>query len=345
MSDKIINITTKNSILYDNIPIIRYTFGITFILAVTSLINYELSYLTTVLSLGYIAPGARPLKLKQGLGFVFSLIIITGLSVAFSAIFLDYPLVFMPLMALALLWIYYTDKLAVMVKLFSIISILLIPLISLEANAIGSFIAVNLVLNAFMAIILTQFVFWIFPWDETDKKFEKQKQSVVQKTENERFIYALNIITILLPLLLLFFIFKLTGGLLILIFTAILSFSPALANAKAGSIMIIANIFGGIFAILAYKFLVIVPHFTFLILITLSIALFFGARIFSNNKFAAVFSSGFSTFLLILGSVTSSDAEAGNKVWVRVIQIAIAVIYVVVSFRILNQFNKSKKHE
>ena len=118
--------------------------------------------------------------------------------------------------------------------------------------------------------------------------------------------------------------------------------SPALANPKVGMVLIIANILGGIFAIIGYRLLVMVPNFTFLIMVTLGTGLIFASRLFSNHKFAAVYGSGFSTFLLILGSVTASDAEAGNKVWTRVIQIAIAVIYVVIAFGILNRITKSK---
>jgi hypothetical protein len=249
----------------------------------------------------------------------------------------------MPLLALGILWLYYSDRLPLMVKLFSIISILVIPLLSLEASAIGSFVAVSLVFNALMAITLSQLVFLVFPLCEADLAFEKELKEVTKKTDKERLTYAINIVFILLPLLLLFFIFKLSGGLLILIFTAILSMSPALANIKVGVGMIIANILGGLFAILAYNLLVIVPLFPFMILLTLSAGLFFGARLFSTNKLAAVYGSGFSTFLLILGSVTSSDAEAGDKVWTRVIQVSFAVIYVVIAFRLLDYYGKLKE--
>jgi hypothetical protein len=326
-----------------SIPVLRYALGSCFIMAVTSLMNYELAYLTSVLALGYMAPGAKPLTFKQGLKFIMTLTLITGLAVIFSEFFIDYPPVFMPLLALGILWLYYSEALPLMVKLFSIISILVIPLLSLEASVIGSFVAISLVFNALMAVALSQLVFLVFPLCEADIAFEKEQKKVTKQTDKERLTYAINIVFILLPLLLLFFIFKLSGGLLILIFTAILSMSPALANIKVGTVMIVANILGGLFAILAYNLLVVVPMFPFMMLLTLAAGLFFGARLFSSNKFAAVFGSGFSTFLLILGSVTSSEAEAGDKVWTRVIQISIAVIYVVIAFRLLDYHGKLKE--
>lgn len=325
------------------IPVLRYVLGSCFILGVTSLLNYDLAYLTSVLALGYLAPGAKPLTVKQGVGFVLILAIITGVTVLFTELFLDYALVFMPLLLLSLLWLYYTDKLPMMVKLFSLVSLVIIPFVSIDSGAIGSYVAARLVFNALMAIILSQLVFMIFPLCEADIPFEKKKQEVEKQSEVERYKYAVRIILILFPVLLLFYMMKLSSSVLVLTFVAILTISPALSNPKVGLVMIVANILGGVFGILAYRLLTIVPNFTFMILIALSIGLFFGSRLFSDSKYAGIYGSGFSTFLLILGSVTSSDAEAGSKVWSRVIQISIAVSYVVIAMSILNAVINARK--
>jgi len=326
-------------------PVLRYVLGSCFILGVTSLMNYDLAYLTSVLALGYLAPGAKPLSLKQGGGFILILALITGTTVVFTELFLDYALVFMPLLLLSLLWLYYTDKLPMMVKLFSLVSLIIIPFVSIDSGAIGSYVAVRLVFNAFMAIILSQLVFKIFPLCEADIPFEKKKEEAQKQSEVQRYKYALSIILILLPVLLVFYMFKLSSSVLVLTFIAILSMSPSLSNPKVGLVLIVANILGGIFGILAYRLLTIVPNFIFMILLAMSIGLFFGSRLFSDNKYAGIFGSGFSTFLLILGSVTSSDAEAGSEVWSRVIQISIAVSYVVIAFGILNRILNSRKEK
>lgn len=327
------------------IPVLRYVLGSCFILGVTSLLNYDLAYLTSVLSLGYIAPGAKPLTFKQGGGFLLVLTIITGLTVLFTELFLDYSMVFMPLLLLSLMWLYYTDKIPMMVKVFALVSLVIIPFVSIDSGAIGSYVAARLVINAIMAIILSQLVFLVFPLCDADIPFEKKKKEAPKQSEDERFKYAIKIIVILLPILLIFYMFKLSSSVLVLTFVAILTISPALANPKVGFVMIVANILGGLFGIVAYKLLVMVPNFTFMLMITLSIGLFFGSRLFSDSKYASIFGSGFSTFLLILGSVTSSDDEAGAKVWARVIQISMAVIYVVLTFAILNKIDAAKKEK
>jgi len=343
MSGKTLNISWIGHDWKQSIPIFRYVLGSVFIVGVTSLMNYDLAYLTSVLGLGYIAPGAKPLGLKQGIGFVVILAALTGLAVLFTLAFQDYPLVFMPLLLLTLLWLYYTDRIPLMVKLFALISIILIPFLSIDSAAIGAYLAMMLVFNAFMAIFLTQLVFRVFPLCEADARFAKGKAAVAKQTSRERYDYAVKIILILAPILLLYYLFKWSSSVLILTFVSILTVSPSLANPKAGLVMVVANIIGGLFGILAYQLLVMVPNFTFMILLTLLAGFVFAQRLFSDSKYAGIFGSAFSTFLLILGSVTASDAEAGSKVWDRVFQIGLAVIYVVSAFALLDKIEKFRK--
>ena len=323
-------------------PVLRYVLGTCFILFVTTLMGYNLSYLTSILALSFISPGARPLNFKQGFGFILSLIIINFATYVFSEYFINYPLVFLPMLCLSILWLYYSDKFPMVIKLFSIISILLIPLLSMEGSGFAAFVAVSLVFNAFMALSLTQLMFWFIPWSKADEYFLKDKKDEVKQTELQRYSYARNILLILLPLILLFYIFKLSGAILVLMFVAILSISPALSNPKIGSVLIVANVLGGLTAIIGYNLLTFVPLFIFMILITLFVGLLFASNLFSKKKIAPIFGTAFSSFLLILGSVTSSDDEAGSAVWTRVIQISMAVIYVVIAFGILHHFQKQK---
>lgn len=343
MFDKLSKISFSKYQWANNKPLIRYVLGISFVLAISSLLNYQLSYLTTVLALGYIAPGVKPLSIKQGVSFIVSIIIIILIVFAFSIYFIDYLLVFIPIQALVILWLYYTDKLALMVKLFAIISIFVIPLLTLQSNILGGLIAQGLIINVFMSILLTQIVFWVLPWSSADEIFVKAQAEAQKPTEAGRFKYALNILIILMPVVLLFFFLELSGALLILIYIALLSMNPATRNLKVGKAMIIANLVGGLFAIVAYQLLTVIPMLFFMVLITVWVGFLFGGKLFSTNKLASLYGSGFSTFLLILGSVTSSDAEASGKVWTRVIQIGIAVIYVVVAFGLLQHYEQKKR--
>lgn len=131
---------------------------------------------------------------------------------------------------------------------------------------------------------------------------------------------------------------------IILIFITILSMQPSF-NYKAGVAMILGNLLGGIFAILAYELVVMVPFYPYFLLLVLAISLYFASILFSKSPKAPLFGMGFSTFLLITGQSVSSTSNAGGEVWLRVLMIMIAVLYVVVAFRILEAYREKKQNK
>ena len=90
--------------------------------------------------------------------------------------------------------------------------------------------------------------------------------------------------------------------------------------------MIAGNLMGGIVAILLFELLVVVPIFIFFLMLILGIGLFFATKLFEGKQGSPLFGMAFSTTILILGQSTSGTADAGDKVWMRVIQIMIAVV-------------------
>ena len=132
---------------------------------------------------------------------------------------------------------------------------------------------------------------------------------------------------------------------LILIFISILAMQPAFAkDFKVGKALIIGNLIGGIASILAYEVLTVIPEFFYLLLLVLLAGLLFGRQIFSGKAIAPLFGMAYSTFLLIICSTTSLGSnEADAKVWTRVFQIMVAVVYVVSAFGLIERFKKDVK--
>ena len=148
----------------------------------------------------------------------------------------------------------------------------------------------------------------------------------------------------LVPVFILFYTLQLTGSVLILIFVALLAMQPSFAaNFKAGTALIAGNMIGGAASILFYEILVIVPEFWFMVVLTCLFGLIFGAQLFSGKSRAPLFGMAFSTVLLVIASVTSGEGEAGSKVYTRVIQMMIAVVYVVSSFGLIERFRRARE--
>ncbi len=121
--------------------------------------------------------------------------------------------------------------------------------------------------------------------------------------------------------------------------------NPAFTSKKAGIALIIANLGGGLAAIAAFNLLTIVTEIYFAGLLTLLIGLIFGEKLFSNKPLSSLFATAYSTFLLILGNVTSTTGEAGEIVWTRILQLTIVVVYLVIAFFIVNNLIPDKNYK
>jgi hypothetical protein len=124
-----------------------------------------------------------------------------------------------------------------------------------------------------------------------------------------------------------------------LIFVAMLSIQPGFAqNFKAGVGLILGNVLGGAAAIVGFNLLTVVPTLGYLLLISLFGGLWFGRRLIRGGARAPLFGMGYSTMLLLLGSTTSGEGDAGSAAYSRVLQIMVAVVYVVFAFGFLRRF-------
>jgi hypothetical protein len=321
-------------------PVFRYAVGATLIVAVSTGIDYTLSHITAVLALGFMAPGVPPLSIRSGLGFLFVVVLACLMGWLFAHLFLDYPVVLLLLLSLALLHLYYTVSLNPIFKVWLILALVLIPLISQQAQVLGDIVAVNLIVNAAMAVFLLWVIFLFFPYHPPDNTGKPSHKDSLH-TPKARFRTALQAVIVILPPLVAFYIFQWSGAILVLVFIVLLSMNPASTNLKSGVAMIIANLAGGLSAILVFNLLVVVPAFVFFLLLTLLFGLFYGRKLYSGKPIAKLYGTAFSTFLLVLGTVTTSDGDAGEKVWSRIFQIGAAVIYVVLAFGLLTYFSRS----
>jgi len=321
--------------------VLRYAVGSALIMMIALGYDYQLAYFTPVLALNFLAPGAKAPTLKSSALFLFSVVVASFSGLMFSRFFADYPLVFLPLLALILFHLYYTTALQPM-KVWLIISLLLIPMMWMQSPALGATVATNLVINAALALVMAWLVYFIFPVKESVSP-SNAKKVTGQLSSGQRFISAITKTLVVVPVVILFFVFQWSGSMLVLFFIAILSMNPATANRKTGVAMILANLGGGIAAIIVFNLLTIATSFIYSGILTLLVGLLFGNGLFGGKPVAALFGMAFSTFLLILGNVISLAGEAGDIVWARIFQIGVAMIYMVAAFGWIDQISGSFK--
>jgi len=104
-----------------------------------------------------------------------------------------------------------------------------------------------------------------------------------------------------------------------------------------------ATCIGGVAIIIAFNLLVAVPTYLFLIVLTLFFALLFSNKIYGGSVHTAAWSSGFTTFLVLLGSSTGVDKTASVNFYLRIAQVLFAGLFTVGALVIIERISRPGK--
>lgn len=317
---------------------LRFVFGITAATLLTVFVNVPLGYLIPVFLVGILSNQAMPaLSFKQGAGMmaVFVVACMVGLLLT---LLLAYPLV-CTIVTLLLLWhifLYAARGGSPLMTTMLTVAITVIPVAGMEAGALSLFVAKGLSLVGVGTVLIIWMSFWAFP-DLTpqtalpaNKSPEKQQSP---RKEVSDILSATARTTLAAPAMIVFFYGGLTTQLLTLVFICILLQTPDLRQGvKGGIALLLANMVGGVMAILFYNLMVAIPEWWALVLLTMLLSLVASPWLFSTAPHAPLFATAFSTVLLLVGSVTGSfGGEADAKFYARLLGIGLAVLYLITS--------------
>mgnify|MGYP000188639344 CR=1 FL=1 len=326
-----------------DIPILRCVFGVTLGLIVSTSLGYLIPHITAVFALMFLDVGNRPLGLKKEFGLVLLIFLLGYFGVFIGYYLIDYPLVIVPLMALFIFLSFRLNSIPQPVRLLFLMLSMLIPFISMKAEMLGTVVLSAMLFNLIIAMIVVRISFLIFPYSEKeDLNASAQKKALPYKNIDMDKL-AFNGLLVLFPLILMFYLFNSNIAILTLVFVLLLGLDPFIYQSKKGAGLILANVIGGAAGILAYNILVIAPSYLLYIFVVLSFGFYFAINLFSGKKLAPVFKISFNTFFVVMGTIATSTNEAGDTIWERLLQIGLAVIYLVVAFRVVNKLNNPKQ--
>jgi hypothetical protein len=95
--------------------------------------------------------------------------------------------------------------------------------------------------------------------------------------------------------------------------------------------------------IIAFNLLVAVPKFWFLLILCFAVALIFSQRIMAGKPSSAAWSSGFTTFLVLLGSSTGVDSSASSNFYLRIAQVLFAGLFCILAIVVVE--HRIQKHK
>ena len=330
--------------------ILRFSIGVTIGSGFAHLIGFELAFLVPIL-IGMLlaSPAPRP-TLRAGLGFLLPVAVAAFLGVWLSRYFLQYRIMFLLMEFLVLYRIFYAlaGGAALLRMVWLLIASLIIPLMGLASMSLSVGVALGLVMGALMAVGVVWLSFGLLPdppAEDPARAVGLDAQPAKQVPPPEaRAAYARRGVTVVFPVVVLFFFLALYSDAVILVYVGLLSLSPSFAAGwKQGKSMITANLIGGLTAIVLYELLVVYPTIWMLALLTLVVGLTFGDVIFSTRPIAPMFKSAFNAVMILVGmSVTMNGADAASKFYVRIVQIILAVVYVAVAFGFLEHLQRKR---
>lgn len=328
--------------------IIRYAFGIFLSSAIAFGIDWPISFMTIVLTNSFLLGPKVPVKALFHFLRVVVIAVVSAMILGY--LLLPYKIIYTILIGLILLLLFYArdELISPMLKTWLLISILVIPLVSMQDYLVGELVAWALIIGTAIALIIVWISFAILPDRPATLTNQQQKAaaSVSTLSPYQRFITALKRTAVVYPIILLFYYFEWQSSALILIYIGLYSSFPGFAkDFSVGKMLLVGCVSGGIISLFLYEIMVMVPMYTFLLLLFLGFGLIVGDEIFDNRKYAGAIKAGFSTVIFVFGSaVSSDDVDAGGKMMLRVIQVSVVVIYLVLAFGLIEKLFPPKKN-
>ena len=316
--------------------VVRFAIGATVSTGLAYLIGFELPFLVPILVAMLLGSPAPCPSLRAGIAFVVPVAVAAFLGVVLTRYFLQFAAIFLLIEFLVLYHIFYAlaGGAAPLRMVWLLIAAMLIPLMGLESMGLSVGVALGLVEGAAIAVGATWLSYGLLP----DPPFPDSAATGVLDTKpakqvpppEARAAFAYRAITVLFPLLALFFVMGWTSYAVILLYAALLSLNPSFAAGwKQGKGMIAGNLIGGVTAIVFYQILIVWPSFSIFLLLTFVTGLVFANIIFSARPIAPRFKTAINAVMLLVGmSVAITGADASSKFYTRIVQIMLAVVYV-----------------
>ncbi len=318
----------------------RLVLGIALGFGISQVAELPLAYLLPIfLSMLLTGPG---INLKMGVGFIVVILLGSLLGMLLTVTVVHFPIVCLTVISLLMFHIFYASNkgLSPVLVVMLLIGVTAIPLVGLQSSALAWVIVKGLATGGTVAVILTMLLFWLIP------EVEQVDQVAAVKPLMGSALESATVSTlVILPLVVVFYTFSLTGGILIFVFSAILAQTPDLTAGIRSSLgLLVANALGGVVAIMVYTMLVGVPEFIFMLLLISLITLLFAPRIFSADPKAALFSTAYTAVLLLVGnSLGDTSAGAAANFLTRILQIMIAAFYIISAFYVVSRLLGNKQ--
>ena len=326
-----------------NLSCLRLAVGVTLSLMLALTLAWPGSFLMAIITAILLSTGEPPIPLKSGLFLILATAGLLTFGQALTELTLHMPVVCSVLIILFVIIGQYAmlGGMSMLLVVVLYIAVLVLPLLGMASPVLVEGIVGGLFSSISLAVLCSWLIFAVFPYRGEGGEAKPKPEAL---PESERLKKAILLTMLVLPVFFLFYLLEMTGDVLILIFVVLLIQMPSTEmGVKSGVGLLLANALGGLAAVVIYKTLTLAPSLIMLALLIFIFSLLFAGRIFSDHPLAKLYGSGLNTIIVILGSTTGAYGDgAAETIYIRLLQIAMAVIYVIAMLSLLEAYRDKK---
>ncbi|EKO3868463.1 DUF2955 domain-containing protein [Vibrio harveyi] len=309
--------------------ILRFTIGVGLAVFLAAWINWQLAFVAPVFTAKFLVDKPN-LHRETIYELLLALIATMGLGLLLSGGITQYPIVLLIAVGLMMAWGYYlfTDPKWNLFATILLIAVLMLPFMAINNPAISLVLASGLAISGAVSVAIFALVHIYLP--EPDSEFAGYAAPPIGK--EQRWYASFRAMLISFPVVCFFFIFQISEALLTMMFVALLSLMiTSEKSVKLSAFLIISNGIGGILAILAFSILAIVPSIFFYTAFIALLAVLIGKKIYTVPEKAPIFTTAFSTLLVLIGSTLMSSGDIDSNTFIRIFQLVLVGTYMILA--------------
>jgi hypothetical protein len=318
---------------------LRFAIIITFGFGLGQLLAWPVAFLAPVLAAAFLRMPA-PMGMSAAIKLIGGAagILLMGMAIVYLA--LPYPLLAVIVIVAGLVLTFRLSAAggSALTVVLLLVALLILPLVGQTSPEIANLIAGGFLFNLALAILLSWLGFAILPVTAAPKPAKAQAEPGAPIDADTA---ALKMTLVVAPIALAYLAFG-WSMVLTLLFSALLAQQLSAASGiQATKGILIANMTGAAVAIIAYFLLVAVPSIPFMAALVFAMALLVSGPAFAGGPASDLWASAFGAVLVILGgSLAPFGDDANLKAIDRIAQIALAGIYIVGAYAIVETLSR-----
>lgn len=321
------------------VRILRLAVGTTVAMAIAQGINWPLSYATPAIVVAMLTMPSPPLTYRETLENIFYAVCAFSIGLVVTLFLLPFPVVFILAYGLIFFFVhYYLHKGApFFLILMLVLMTTILPLVANAHEGLSRFLGFSILFGACLAAIIIQLAHGLFP-DPPGAETVTPTTFQAGYSPHAAGI-ALQTALVILPAMVAFLSFGWEVHVTGMLYIGLIALEGGLAHSKKEAEQyLVANLIGGLTAIVFYCLIVALPAYHFFVALLFLTTLLLATRTFDDRPTARYYPSALIGLAILISSSTGPGVDMSVVYSKRLLYIALASVYVIAATSVLDRY-------